>query len=121
MKALVLMIAAGIAAFGADVCPPAKDVATGAEAGAVSWSSQASLVGKRQCVSNGVQNLTKSAAPLKWPDAGIVMAVVRQRVEMAICCFSHESAQASTLRFGANDREVKVTTHREVVKPGALE
>jgi hypothetical protein len=121
MKALGVMIAVSIATFAADVCPAAKDIAGGTEAGAISWSSQASLVGKRLCVSNGAHNLTNAMAPLKWPDAGIEMAVIRDRLEMAICCFSHESAQTGTLRFGANDRAVKVTTHREVVKPGALD
>jgi hypothetical protein len=118
---LVAMGFAGRAAFAADVCPAAKDVATGTEAGVVSWSSQASLVGKRQCVSSGIRNLTNPPAVVEWPDAGIAMAMVRSRLDVAICCFSHESAQAGTLRFGAAQRPVKVATHREVVKPGAVD
>ena len=121
MKALLLMMAAGIWANAADVCPPVKDALSGRAAGALSWSSQASAVGKRQCVSSGVRNLTQGALPLTWPDAGIAMAVVRDGVEMAVCCFSHESAQAGTLHYGADQRDVKVRTHREVIKPGALD
>ncbi len=121
MQALVLMIAMGVTARAADLCPAAKDALSGSVPSLMSWSSQASAVGKRHCVSSGVRNLTEAAALVQWPDAGIAMAAVRDRVDMAVCCFSHESAQSGTLQFGANAREVKVTTHRELMKPDALD
>ena len=116
-----MMVAIPQAAFAADLCPAATEAVRGTEAGSVDWNSQSSLVGKRLCVSSGVWNLKPVPAPVRWPDAGIAMAVVAKNVEMAICCFSHESAQAGTVQYGADQRQLKVTTHREVVKPGALE
>ena len=89
--------------------------------GAVEWSSHAAAVGKRQCVSSVARNLSDAALVVAWPDAGITKALVQQDIEMAVCCFSHQSAQAGTLRYGAEQREVPVTTHREAVKPGALD
>jgi hypothetical protein len=121
MKALVLTMAACIAAFAADVCPASTEVIAGAASGGLGWSSRAAPVGKRQCVSNEAHNSTSAAIPVWWPDAGIAMAVVQKDVEMAICCFSHESAQPGTVRLGADHQSMAVTTHREVVKPRALD
>ena len=121
MKALALLIVSTVAAVAADVCPPSKAIDSGTVAGAVSWSSRTTALGKRQCVSSEARNLTNTAAPVVWTDAGIAMALVGERVEMAICCFSRERAQAGVLRYGTDARELAVTTHREVVKPGALE
>jgi hypothetical protein len=55
---------------------------------------------------------------VEWPAAGIER-VVAERVEVAVCCFRHESAQREKVRVG--DREVAVQTHREDPKAAGKE
>jgi hypothetical protein len=99
---LLLAAALTALAYGAEVCPaPAKAVNA---APARSWSAKK---GKLYCVGNEV----RGAGAVVWPAAGIVQTEVRERVEMAVCCFDSELAKAEVMRLGP--REFAVVTHQE--------
>jgi hypothetical protein len=77
------------------------------------WRSSSVKIGPKHCVSNVVE----ANEMVEWPAAGIAHASVAERLEVAVCCYRHESAQPEKSRIG--DRELTVTTHREDPKaPG---
>jgi hypothetical protein len=92
--------------YAADLCPAAQDVKTGSD-GAVQWRSYSAKAGQKRCVDNRVE----AAGRVEWPAAGIEFALVDGPVEVAVCCFRHESAPPGKMRVG--DREILVPTHRE--------
>jgi hypothetical protein len=100
---LLLVAALAMLAQAADVCPaPAEAAGKGA-----AWRSWSAKVGKLYCVGNEA----RGAAAVEWPAAGVAQANVRERVEMAVCCFESELSRAATLRMGS--REWSVATHQE--------
>jgi len=102
-------------AWAADLCPGGTDARQGA-AGAVTWRSDSAKPTQKRCVANQV---TAAGLAVSWPAAGIEHAAVGGRIEVAVCCFRHESTQPEPLRFG--DREILAATHREDPKVAGKE
>jgi hypothetical protein len=102
MKLLVLAMA-GVCAWAADLCPGADG------------TSYSARVGQKRCVANRVTAMDT----VSWPAAGIERARVAGRLDVAVCCFRHESAQPEKLVIG--DKESTVSTHREDPKAAGKE
>jgi hypothetical protein len=102
MRRFFLLPVLVLSAHAADLCPPPAAVDTTA-----SWQSYSAKNGSKRCVAN----LLEAHDGVVWPAAGIEQAAVAGHVEVAVCCYRHESAQPEKLRIG--DREQTVVTHRE--------
>ena len=102
MKRLVWLPLLVWCAYGAEPCPAGPGVGGSMQV----WSS-AVKVGAKQCVANVVE----ARDTVEWPAAGIERAEVGERLEVAVCCYRHESAQPEKLRIG--EKELTVVTHRE--------
>ena len=107
---LLLLAALALCARAAEVCPAPDRVDGGA-----AWRSYSAKVGPKRCVADQVS----AKDTVEWPAAGIVQAAVAGRIDVAVCCFRHESAQPETLRIG--EHESQVLTHREDPKAAAKE
>lgn len=119
MRLLVLVLLLAPMAFGASVCPPGGASQTGLQAGVLTWRSYAGEIGKeKHCVGNEVRNASVAPLAVSWPEAGIAQAWVRDRIEVALCCFRAEETQRATLRYGTPERALPVTMHRESEKGG---
>jgi hypothetical protein len=110
MKRLLLLPLLVWCAHAAELCPAPAGVENKTE-----WRSYAVKNGPKRCVAN----LVEARGTVEWPVAGIEHADVAERVEVAVCCYRHESAQPEKLRIG--DRELTVETHREDPKPASKE
>jgi hypothetical protein len=91
-------------ALAAEVCPAPEGM-----------QSAAAAVGRKRCVVNRVE----ADSVVEWQAAGIERAAVAGRLEVAVCCFRHESAAPEKLRIGG--REITVETHREEPKSAGKE
>jgi hypothetical protein len=106
MKRFAFLVLLPYAAHAADFCPSAEAMHTGA-AGDLGWRSYSAKTGSKRCVANQAEGTGR----LEWPAAGIDHALLAGSLEVAVCCFRHESAVPAQLRIG--DREVTALTHRE--------
>jgi len=103
-------------AHGADLCPAPASLPARTVNGPIRWASFSSKPTQKRCVAN---QITAPGLAIEWPAAGIEKADVAGPLEVAVCCFRHESAHPEPLRFG--DREITVETHREDPKPAGKE
>jgi hypothetical protein len=110
MKLLVLVPLMVWCARAAEPCPAGPGVG-----GSMQFWSSSVKQGPKHCVANVVE----ARDTVEWPAAGIEHAEVGERLEVAVCCYRHESAQPEKLRIG--EREFTVVTHREDPKAAGKE
>src|SRR5438874_1527337 len=103
MKLIALLALAGWCVYAADLCPAPRTVTSGGE----DVASAHAKVGQKWCVRGEVWPRA-GGVEVSWPAAGIENAAVAGPIEVAVCCFRHESAQPEKLRIG--DRESVVNT-----------
>jgi hypothetical protein len=115
MKRLAIFMALAAGALAAaDVCPPGGATLQGTQPGSLHWQSAAhSLAKEHVCLSNSVRNLSGSPLELRWEEAGIERAWVRDSLEVAVCCFEGERTDGAVLAYGAPPREVQIRMHLE--------
>jgi hypothetical protein len=110
MKRLLLLPVLVWCAHAVEPCPDTPGIG-----GSMQYRSGSIKSGPKNCV----ENLVRAHDTVEWPAAGIEHADVWEVVEVAVCCFRHESAQPEKLRIG--DKELFVVTHREDPKAAGKE